>query len=198
MIAIVNSTETASDPAAKQRNQLNAKVLSQLRPNSPASAPNDIQTSTVHQEVFVPPEVSIIAFLLTKPAVERAADPPYVDYDSDESIPSDDEADEDTEIEMDDVVKRADTEHSDPHSYSWAILRLTTLKAAMKVMQQVLTTVGVEQQDLPVLSPVLHSTMRTLEEWQKTAAQAIEDYGAAPEGFVKTYGEEEFEVLCEV
>ncbi|XP_055346416.1 dmX-like protein 2 isoform X2 [Paramacrobiotus metropolitanus] len=187
------STNNDSRDPAKQRNLLNAKVLGHLRPNStsPPTAPST-ETSvatTTYQEVFVPPETSILASMLAKPNVDTSADPPFFDYDSDESVPSDDEDNPPSEIEFDEESKRAESEHSDPNSYSWAIVRLVVLKAAAKVIQQVLTTVAVEQQDLPVFSPVLHTTLKMLDHWQLAAIHALEEFGAAPEGFIpRAYG----------
>lgn len=142
-LVVSSASESSTDPATKQRNLLNAKVLGHLRPSTPTITPSEVSSSsTAFQEVFVPPEVSIIAALLSKPSVDRSVDPPFVDYDSEESISSDEEDDVRSETEMDQISKRAETEHSDPNSFSWAILRLVIIKTASKIMQQVFTTVS--------------------------------------------------------
>lgn len=46
-----------------------------------------------------------------------------------------------------------------------------------------------DQQDLPVVSPVLHTAVKVLDDWQAMSAKMCDDYEAAPEGFVpRTYG----------
>lgn len=113
----------------------------------------------------------MVRVLMTKPVVDRLADPPFVDYDSEESLSADEEEngldDERSITEMEDEVTRSGArQHSDGQSYSWALLRLVIIKAATRVVQQILTTVSLDTQDLPVASPALHLTLKTLDNWQ--------------------------------
>ena len=218
------SQPSSAEGAAKHRNLLNAKVLGHPgKASTPVTFASDSQLgSNMFQEVFVPPENSVVRALLNKPVVDSTAEPPYANYDSSDSL-SDEEEDNDgnrlafcllevwlhsrrlfavvefsvsfavvefsvsvphsnsflpivyirnvpvcrSESEMEDAVtKRFENEHLDPNSYSWAILTLVIVKSAARVVQQVLTTVSVDQQDLPVISPVLHLTMQVLDKWQ--------------------------------
>ncbi|OWA51395.1 DmX-like protein 2 [Hypsibius exemplaris] len=198
-----SSISQPNSEAAKHRNLLNAKVLGHAPGKSPSTpgtkvstpvtfAPDPQMGANMFQEVFVPPESSIVSCVLNKPLVDTFADPPFADYDSNDSQSDDEEPDHVSDSEMDDAVtRRFDNEHLDPNSYSWAILRLVIVKAATRVVQQVLTTVSVDQQDLPVISPALHLTMRVLEKWQNSAVHSLDDFGAAPEHYIpRTYSGE--------
>lgn len=108
-------TEEISGPAKwldKQRVKLNCKLLG----HQPSVMKEDKPT---YREQFVPPEMSMLAYLLTKP----------------EAGPDCDEVSSDSESEEEDVfdnptpvVRVANNEHSDPNSYSWLVLKLAVLR----------------------------------------------------------------------
>lgn len=76
------------------------------------------------------------------------------DYDSADSAVSDLDEDEEEEDVFDnnEILKRdkkknqENTEHSNPFSYSWAIMRLAVLKLVQIQLQEFLTIAGLEMQ----------------------------------------------------
>ena len=122
----------------------------------------------------------MVHVLIKKPVVDRAADPPFVDYDSEDSLSADEDeqdGEDDRERSMtemeDEVTRSGERQHSDGQSYSWSLLRLVIVKAATRVVQQILTTVSLDTQDLPVASPALHLTLKTLDNWQSNYGRTV-------------------------
>lgn len=86
------------------------------------------------------------------------------DYDSADSISSDLEDDNDEEDVFADPFsndlkatqasailkkhRRENTEHSNPHSYSWMIMRLAIMKLAQNQLQEFINVAGIEMQGI--------------------------------------------------
>ena len=57
--------------------------------------------------------------------------------------------------------KAANTQHSDPDSYAWSIIRLAALNLAQKNVETFLLTAGIELPELPLASPFIYKCLRT-------------------------------------
>lgn len=91
-----------------------------------------------------------------------SADPDEDDYDSADSIASDLDEDNDEEDVFADPLnndpkasqasamlkkhRRENTEHSNPNSYSWVIMRLAIMKLAQNQLQEFINIAGIEMQ----------------------------------------------------
>ncbi|XP_068622766.1 dmX-like protein 2 [Battus philenor] len=135
-----------------------------------------------YREQFVPPQCSILTFLLTKPTSEQ--DPENNDYDSAESGAEDAEESE-SEADDDDIFdtntnksekrrKGANTEHSDPDSYSWYVMRVAVLRLAQSKLQQFLQLCGIEMSELATTSPMVHGALRRVDQWQQQLTETLE------------------------
>lgn len=74
-------------------------------------------------------------------------------YDSDDSYVSEEEEDDEEEDDglSNNVItkrNRNNTEHSNPNSYSWNILRLSILKITVTRLQEVINIAGIEIQGI--------------------------------------------------
>ncbi|CAG9833364.1 unnamed protein product [Diabrotica balteata] len=165
------STDETNGPAtwlSKQRVKLNTKLLGQ----QPSKMKEDKPT---YREQFVPPEMSVLAYLLQKPAT--------IDYI--EEVESDiEEEDEDEDVfdaPVTKTIKTVNNEHSDPNSYSWLVLRLATLRIVQNKINEFLAVAGLETPELPVASPLIHSSLRKLTCWQESLKKELESRQTPPE-----------------
>ncbi|KAL1420955.1 hypothetical protein MTO96_004323 [Rhipicephalus appendiculatus] len=154
-----------------------------------AAAPEKEATATVETGIFdaitrqqkslCPPIMSMMSCFMSKPTLpdQMAA----IDYDSAASLSSDEEdaaGGHDEEIDEDDVFKDAGTteqqrrpsqgsrlEQLDPGSYAWALMRFAVVKMVNHNLRDFLTVAGIELQELPVTSPLLHASLRAIDHW---------------------------------
>lgn len=147
------------------------------------------------------------------------AEPTDEDYDSADSIGSDIEDDADEEdvfsdpfsndikatqaSEMMKKHRRENTEHSNPYSYSWNVIRLAVMKLAQHQLQEFIGIAGIEMQgmirtvtlrtlyksftylsELPVASPLIHGILRTLTSWQDLIKEELSLRGPAPPDYI--------------
>ncbi|XP_057663826.1 dmX-like protein 1 isoform X3 [Diorhabda carinulata] len=160
----VQTPDESSGPANwlnKQRVRLNTKLLGQ----QPSIMKEDKPT---YREQFVPPEMSILAYLLQRPAT--------TDYiEEEESDVEEEEEDEDVfDAPTTKTIKTVNNEHSDPNSYSWLVLRLATLRIVQNKINDFLNVAGLEASELPVASPMIHSSLRKLICWQENLRKELE------------------------
>ncbi|XP_030381698.1 dmX-like protein 2 isoform X2 [Scaptodrosophila lebanonensis] len=150
----------------KQRMRLNMKILGSFN-NSTTSA-NMKEDKPTYREQFMPPGTSMLSYFLTKPISSD-----YDDYDTDDSHKSDnedeEEDDDDVNLSRTQLKSKDNTEHTNPTSYSWSILRLALIKISTHKIQEFVKVAGIELQDLPVISPLSHEVLRTLNRWQEYA-----------------------------
>ena len=132
------------------------------------------------------PEMSIMSKLMSKATPDQ--NKATFDYDSGEE--SDHEGDiDDLDDEDDDPFsnvppKAANTQHSDPDSYAWAIIRLTTLSLAQKNIESFLLTAGIELPELPLASPFIYKCLRTTERWSDVIIERLMKDGKPPDNFI--------------
>ncbi|XP_055631831.1 dmX-like protein 2 isoform X2 [Toxorhynchites rutilus septentrionalis] len=180
----------------KQRVKLNMKLLGHFAgPQGPSNMKEDKPT---YREQFVPPEMSMVSYFLTKPVSKGDMDED--DYDSADSAVSDLDEDEDDEDVFNDPLnndpkahqvsaavrkhRRENTEHSNPNSYSWCILRQALIRVAQNHLQSFINVAGIEMQELPVSSPLVHGILRTLSAWQDLLKEELETRGPASVDYI--------------
>ncbi|XP_050306486.1 dmX-like protein 2 isoform X3 [Anthonomus grandis grandis] len=170
-VSVQTPSEESSGPAnwlSKQRIKLNTKLLG---PQSSIMK----EDKPTYREQFVPPQISILAFLVQKPDTQY-----YVD--EVESENEDEEEDEDVfEGNTTTITKNVNNEHSDPNSYSWLVLKLATLKIVHNRLIDFLGVAGLETSELPVASPLIHSALRSLTNWQENLKRELELREVPPE-----------------
>lgn len=180
----------------KQRVKLNMKLLGQFT-SQPSSA-NMKEDKPTYREQFVPPEMSMVSYFLTKPSL--SGDTNEDDYDSADSAVSDLDDDEDDEDVFADPLsndvkksqtaaaikkhRKENTEHTNPNSLSWCILRCAIVKHVQNQLQSFISVAGLELQELPVCSPLIHGTLRSLSIWQELLKEELEHRGPASADFI--------------
>ncbi|CAH1131144.1 unnamed protein product [Ceutorhynchus assimilis] len=170
--SIQTPSEESSRPTNwlnKQRFKLNTKLLGQQTSVMKEDKPT-------YREQFVPPEMSILAFLLQKPQSV---------YNVDEVESENEDEDEDEDVfdgpATTTTTKTVNNEHSDPNSYSWLILKLATLRITQNRLLEFLAVAGLETSELPVASPLIHSSLRSLTYWQDNLKRELELRQTPPE-----------------
>jgi hypothetical protein len=173
----------------KHRVKLNMKILGQF--GSQQSSSNMKEDKPTYREQFVPPDMSMVSYFLTKPMATDEDD-----YDSADSAVSDLDDDEDDEDVFADPLsndpkklapkkpRKDNTEHSNPNSLSWCILRAAIVKHAQLQLQSFIAVAGLELQELPVCSPLIHGTLRSLAIWLELLKEELEQRGPASADFI--------------
>ncbi|XP_065362975.1 dmX-like protein 2 [Calliphora vicina] len=165
----------------KQRVKLNMKILGNFGTNN--SSANMKEDKPTYREQFVSPEMSMLSYFLTKPKNTDCDE-----YDTDDPYESDEEEEEDDGIST--TAKggmksnKDNKEHLEPMSYSWCILRLAFIKMFVKHVQDFTNISGIELQDLPVLSPLSHEVLRTLNRWQDMAQKILTSKGPPNDEYI--------------
>lgn len=169
----------------KQRVKLNMKLLGQFT----GQQPNIKEDKPTYREQFVSPQMSMVSYFLMKPHIESDyAD--EIDYDSSDSRdPSAHGSSDEDEDVFDTNVKpkskpKDNTEHSNPNGYSWCIMRLAIVKILQQQLQDFLTVAGIEMQELPVSSPLIHGTLGITAQWQETLREELEAKGPPPVNYI--------------
>lgn len=183
----VSSEGSVWTSITKQRARLNMKLLGQF--GSQSGTPQIKEDKPTYREQFVSPEMSMLSYFLNKP--QSTEDGDDVDYDSADSAVSDLS---ETEDEDDDNIfdgtsaaqkekrknrERENVEHSNPNSYSWCVLRLAVMKIVQCQLQEFLNVAGIELQELPVCSPLIHGVLRSVNQWVDSLRDELETRGPA-------------------
>ncbi|XP_011258516.2 dmX-like protein 2 isoform X2 [Camponotus floridanus] len=161
----------------KQRVKLNMKLLGQFT----GQQPNMKEDKPTYREQFVSPQMSMISYFLMKPRIETEY-AEEIDYDSSDSAVSDLDSTDDEEDVFDTSSKpknkpKDNTEHSNSNSYSWSVMRLAIVKILQQQLQDFLTIAGIEMQELPVSSPLIHGTLGIVAQWQDSLREELEHRG---------------------
>nr|XP_018898945.1 PREDICTED: dmX-like protein 2 isoform X2 [Bemisia tabaci] len=172
----------------KQRVRLNMKLLGQFSSQSGTAVMKE--GLPTYREKFVPPEMSMVSYFLNKPCLSQDAQD--VDYDSADSAVSDvsDDEDEEDVFEGNDLGSRSNkkvkenTEHSNPWSHAWYIMRYAVVKLAQLQLQSFLNIAGIELQELPVSSPLIHGVLRVVAHWQEILKDEVEHRGPPPVDYI--------------
>ncbi|KAG8230548.1 hypothetical protein J437_LFUL008371, partial [Ladona fulva] len=188
---------TVTTSLSKQRVRLNMRLLGQpgSQPGGTPQPLNMKEDRPTYREQFVPPEMSMVSYFLLKPAIPN--DDAYVDYDSADSQISDGEdGDRDDDEEEEDVFEgsaatlrartsiKENTEHSNPSSYSWCVLRLAIVRLIQHQLHEFLSVAGIELQELPVCSPLVHGVLRVVGQWQDMLRDDLEARGPPPQDYI--------------
>ncbi|MBN3287732.1 DMXL2 protein, partial [Polyodon spathula] len=181
------SPEIAPAPPArteeidKHRRRFNMRMLVPGRPVKETVVPPPVPAERpTYKEKFVPPELSMWDYFVAKPFLPLSDSGAL--YDSDESLPSDDEDDDDAFLSDTQI-----TEHLDPNSYSWALLRLVLVKLALHNVKNFFPVAGLEFSELPVTSPLGNGVIKTLENWEQILLEKINKFDGPPPNYINTY-----------
>lgn len=172
------------------------KLLGQF--GSQQSSANMKEDKPTYREQFVPPEMSMVSYFLTKPSL--SGDTNEDDYDSADSAVSDlDDEDDDEDVFADPLSndtkksqtaaaikkhRKENSEHTNPNSLSWCILRCAIVKHVQNQIQSFINVAGLELQELPVCSPLIHGTLRSLAIWQELIKDELEQRGPASADYI--------------
>lgn len=176
-----NSVWNTVTSITKQRMKLNMKILGSFSQNSTSS--NMKEDKPTYREQFMPPETSMLSYFLSKPPATECDD-----YDTDDSHESENEEeeedDDDVNVSRSQLKAKDNTEHTNPTSYSWSILRLALIKISTHKIQELVKVAGIELQDLPVISPLSHEVLRTLNRWQDFALSDLIGRGPPSRSYI--------------
>ncbi|XP_070175544.1 dmX-like protein 2 isoform X2 [Littorina saxatilis] len=187
-----NIPKLGGDPMSKQRLRFNMKVMGAPKEASKEGVmrEKDGPIKETYKEKFVPPELSMITYFMTKPFVPSSSS--IINYDSDDSVASEDECDGDMDSDEDEMENirpktlnlSGQQEHCDPNSYSWCLMRYAIMRSILANLRAFLPQVGIELTELPIVSPMLHAMMRLLERWEAMMQARLELFSGAPDNFI--------------
>uniref|UniRef100_A0AAY4EI42 RAVE complex protein Rav1 C-terminal domain-containing protein n=1 Tax=Denticeps clupeoides TaxID=299321 RepID=A0AAY4EI42_9TELE len=177
----VPATPPAED-VDRHRRRFNMRMLVPGRPvkETPSTPPPVPVDRPTYKEKFIPPELSMWDYFVAKPFLPLSDSSAL--YDSDESGASGDEDDDDAFLSDTQM-----TEHSDPNSYSWALIRLVMVKLALHNVKNFLPLAGLDFADLPVTSPLSNAVLKTLEKWEQILVEKMNKFEGPPPNYINTY-----------
>nr|XP_061796137.1 dmX-like protein 2 [Nerophis lumbriciformis] len=166
----------------RYRRRFNMRMLVPGRPvkETPAAPPPLPTERPTYREKFIPPELSMWDYFVAKPFLPLSDS--NVLCDSDESGAEDDEDDDDAFLSDTQI-----TEHSDPNSYSWALIRLAMVKLFHHSIKNFLPITGLDFADLPVTSPFTNAVLKTLENWEHILLETMNKFDGPPPNYINTY-----------
>ncbi|XP_034415251.1 dmX-like protein 2 isoform X2 [Cyclopterus lumpus] len=167
----------------RYRRRFNMRMLVPGRPvkETPAAPPPLPTERPAYREKFIPPELSMWDYFVAKPFLPLSDSNALCD--SDESGAEDDEDDDDDAFLSDTQI----TEHSDPNSYSWALIRLVMVKLAHHNVKNFLPITGLDFADLPVVSPLSNAVLKTLENWEQLLLERMNKFDGPPPNYINTF-----------
>ncbi|XP_056021522.1 dmX-like protein 2 isoform X2 [Ostrea edulis] len=170
----------STDEVDKQRLRLVKKVMGGGKGGGATSLAKEKPV----KETFIPPELSMVTFFMTKPFA-NPAEGTFV-YDSEDSLSSDEDSDDDSEYESkpSSLAMSAVQQHTDPTSYSWSLLRYSLIKLVLHNLNTFLPHVGIDLPELPVCSPLMHAVLKTLEQWMHILQGKLELFSGPPDDFI--------------
>ncbi|XP_058485256.1 dmX-like protein 2 isoform X5 [Solea solea] len=176
------SPQPPAEDVDRYRRRFNMRMLVPGRPvkETPANPPPVPMERPTYREKFIPPELSMWDYFVAKPFLPLSDS--NVLYDSDESENEDDEDDDDAFLSDTQI-----TEHSDPNSYSWALIRLVMVKLAHHNVKNFLPLTGLDFTDLPVSSPLCNAVLKTLENWEQLLLERMNKFDGPPPNYINTY-----------
>uniref|UniRef100_A0A1B6DAH6 Uncharacterized protein n=2 Tax=Clastoptera arizonana TaxID=38151 RepID=A0A1B6DAH6_9HEMI len=182
-----NYWATVTNNISRHRYKLNMKLLGQFAGQT--GTPTIKEDKPTYREQFVPPEMSMVSYFLSKPLLSD--DVQDVDYDSADSAVSDLSEEEEEDVFEGDSIRdkpvptqKENTEHSNPTSYSWCVIRLAIMRLVQCQLTDFLNMAGIELQELPVSSPLIHGVLRVVSHWQDTLKEELEMRGPAPVDYI--------------
>ncbi|XP_030614687.1 dmX-like protein 2 isoform X2 [Archocentrus centrarchus] len=166
----------------RYRRRFNMRMLVPGRPvkETPATPPPVPAERPAYREKFIPPELSMWDYFVAKPFLPLSDSNAL--YDSDESGAEDDEDDDDAFLSDTQM-----TEHSDPNSYSWVLIRLVMVKLAYHNVKNFIPLTGLDFTELPVTSPLSNAVLKTLENWEQLLLERMNKFDGPPPNYINTY-----------
>uniref|UniRef100_H2YVA9 RAVE complex protein Rav1 C-terminal domain-containing protein n=1 Tax=Ciona savignyi TaxID=51511 RepID=H2YVA9_CIOSA len=177
------NVEQSTKTVHKMRERLNTKLLSSLKRPSTGSI---AQHASSTKEKFVPPEISLWDWFLTKPFAILNDD--LMNFDSDAEVEdSDDESDtfSDLSNQMDDTVNESD--ETDPDSYSWKILRFVIIQIVIRNVKEFLSLAGFDINEISSNSSLLAASLRVLQDWLSEAQNVLEQTSGTPTEYLPSF-----------
>nr|XP_020461424.1 dmX-like protein 2 isoform X3 [Monopterus albus] len=175
-------SQPPAEDVDRYRRRFNMRMLVPGRPvkETPAAPPPVPAVRPTYREKFIPPELSMWDYFVAKPFLPLSDSSAL--YDSDESGAEDDEDDDDAFLSDTQM-----TEHSNPNSYSWALIRLAMVKLAHHNVKNFLPLTGLDFTDLPVTSPLSNAVLKTLENWEQLLLELMNKFDGPPPNYINTY-----------
>ncbi|XP_068131538.1 dmX-like protein 2 isoform X2 [Hyperolius riggenbachi] len=168
----------------KHRRRFNMRMLVPGRPVKDVAVPPPVPAERpTYKEKFIPPELSMWDYFVAKPFLPLSDS--GVIYDSDESIPSDDDEDDDAFLSDTQIQ-----EHTNSSSYSWTLIRLAMVKLGINNVKNFFPIAGLELADLPVKSPLGIAVVKTLEKWEQILHETMDQFGGPPPNYINTFPSE--------
>ncbi|KAF6356815.1 Dmx like 1 [Rhinolophus ferrumequinum] len=181
-----HSKALSVEEGEKQNKRFRPSKMSCKESAPPTSSSTPVsQESLTVKEKFIPPELSIWDYFIAKPFL-----PPSLskgEYDSEESLESDDDNDDDDVLASDFHLQ----EHSNSNSYSWSLMRLAMVQLVLNNLKTFYPFAGHDLAELPVSSPLCHAVLKTLQCWEQVLLRRLEIHGGPPQNYIAIHTSEE-------
>ncbi|XP_076768776.1 dmX-like protein 1 isoform X2 [Arvicanthis niloticus] len=180
-----HSPPTPAVEGEKQNKHISPPKVSG-RESSPVSSSSVNQEPLAVKEKFIPPELSIWDYFIAKPFLPPSQS--RAEYDSEESLESDDDEDDDDDTLTSDLQLH---EHSNSNSFSWSLMRLAMVQLVLNNLKTFYPFAGHDLAELPVSSPLCHAVLKTLQCWEQVLLRRLEIHGGPPQNYISSHTSEE-------
>ncbi|XP_055478446.1 dmX-like protein 1 [Psammomys obesus] len=180
-----HSPPTLAVEGEKQDKHFSPSKVS-CRESSAVTSSSVNQESLTVKEKFIPPELSIWDYFIAKPFLPPSQS--RAEYDSEESLESDDEDDDDENVLPSDVHFH---EHSNSDSFSWSLMRLAMVQLVLSNLKTFYPFAGHDLAELPVSSPLCHAVLKTLQCWEQVLLRRLEIHDGPPQNYILSHTSEE-------
>ena len=90
------------------------------------------------------------------------------------------------EDEDDDL--RTYSEHLNPKSFSWTLMRYGVVRLSFQNILDIMEVIGVELNELAILSPMAYEAVRSLERWSELLKNELNLFDGPPENYLVELG----------
>lgn len=186
---VQTTSKALSVEGEKQNKHISPSKVSG-RESSPVSSSSVNQEPLAVKEKFTPPELSIWDYFIAKPFLPPSQS--RAEYDSEESLESDDDDDDDDDNDDDTLPSDLQLhEHSNSNSFSWSLMRLAMVQLVLNNLKTFYPFAGHDLAELPVSSPLCHAVLKTLQCWEQVLLRRLEIHGGPPQNYISSHTSEE-------
>jgi len=84
----------------------------------------------------------------------------------------------------DDDDLRTNSEHLNPKSFSWTLMRYGLVRLSFRNIIDIMEVIGVEMNELAILSPMAYEVVRSLERWSELLKNELNLFDGPPENYL--------------
>ena len=151
------------------------------------------------KESFIPPEISMINYFLDIVSIGQQSclstntkDTKDTNHHT-QAIDDCDELNlESNRYDLDDADDSHYSEHLNPKSYSWSLIRYAVVKLSLFNVHSIMEIIGIEPHELAILSPNAYEVFTSLKRWSEMLKLELDAMDGPPDNYMNDYSTSSF------